>query len=162
MVAELALSMEIRQAMILVPGNVMSVGDRSVQVGEVEGIRWSEDRAAELGDVPSRRAEETAFPLECGSPPVLCRGKGDWCVLKTVGDITHGQVWVEADHFRDLEDVAGVGKAHDYPGDKNDGFRLGCELLSPSVNDSRSIPLASLSPGADRDQRMIQMLRDVV
>ena len=35
-------------------------------------------------------------------------------------------------------------------------------LSSPSVNDSLALPLASLSLGADRDRRMVQMLRDVV
>ena len=47
MVAELALTMEeSRHAMIIMPGDVMSVGDRSGQAGDVEGFRWSEDRAA--------------------------------------------------------------------------------------------------------------------
>ena len=37
--------------------------------------------------------------------------------MKAAGDITHGQLWVQADHFRDLEGVAGVGQAHDLSGD---------------------------------------------
>ena len=75
MVADLALTMEGgRQAMTFMPVDVMSVGDRSGQVGEVEGIHWSKDRATpsgvrqvgayecrcELWDVQSQRAEETA------------------------------------------------------------------------------------------------------
>ena len=66
-------------------------------------------------------------------------------MLKTVGDITHERAWVDADHFRDLEDVAGVGKAHNYSGDVMMVLHqvgLG-ERLSPSVNDSRALPLAS-------------------
>ena len=71
---------------------------------------------------------------------------------------------METDHFRDFEDVAGVGKAHAFSGDKMMVLRwasLG-ELLSPSVNDSLPLPLASLSLGSDMGRRMNQMWRDVV
>ena len=59
---------------------------------------------------------------------------------------------MEAHHFRDLEDVAGVGKAHDYSCDIMVFLRwvgLG-DVLSLSVDDSRSLPLASFPLGADR------------
>ena len=36
------------------------------------------------------------------------------------------------------------------------------ELLSLSVNDSRALPLASFSLGADRDRHVNQIWRDVV
>ena len=75
-----------------------------------------------------------------------------------------GQMWVEADHYRDLEDAAGVGEAHDYCGDMMMLLRwaVSSKLLPPSINDSRALPLASLSRGADRDRRPVQMWRDVV
>ena len=116
----------------------------------VDGIWWLFDRLQGL-------------PQGCGPPPVLhFGGKRGWCVLKSVGDITHGQVWVEVDHFRDVGDVAGVGKDHDYSGDTMMVLRWVAlsELLSPSVNDSRSLPLASLPLDADRDRRMVQMWRE--
>ena len=55
------------------------------------GVRREEAHACrcELGVIQSRRAEAEAR-ADLG-------GKGDWCVLKTVGDINHEQVWVEAD-----------------------------------------------------------------
>ena len=71
---------------------------------------------------------------------------------------------MEADHFRDLEDVAGVGKAHAFSGDRMMVLRwasLG-EHMSPSVNDSLPLPLASLSLGSDTGRRVNQMWRDVV
>ena len=97
MVAELALTMEERrQAMVFMPGDVMSVGDRRSEksrasAGAKTVQRFQEyagRRLCELGDVQSRRAGETAkievradldrrhpsmrllwFPLECGLPP---------------------------------------------------------------------------------------------
>ena len=47
---------------------------------------------------------------EWGLKPMPFLSEEIWCVLKTVGDITHGHMWVDADHLRDFEDVAGVEK----------------------------------------------------
>ena len=66
MAAELASTMEEScQAMILMLGDVMSVGDRSGQVGAIEGISWSEDCA-----VPSGVRREG--PYECRCSISLC------------------------------------------------------------------------------------------
>ena len=139
---------ESRRALVFMPDGDMSVEDLSGQVGEVEGIRWSEDCVApsgvcresahkcrcELGDVHFCRAEGIAkiearadidrrhssvaqptgglwwllerlrgLPPECGPPPVLFRGTGNLCVLKTVGYATRGQMLVEPDRFVTLK-----------------------------------------------------------
>ena len=128
MVAVFALTMEEnRQAMILMLGDVMSVGERSGQVGELgtfnlavlrrpQRLRLGLTSVGVAGFGGCLRGFSD-FRWSVGLRPCSFRGKGDWCVLETVGDITHGQVWVEADHYLDCEDVAGVGKPHDYSDD---------------------------------------------
>ena len=49
MVAEFALTKESRQALIVMSDDVTCAGDLS-QIGEVEGIRWSETRPLEFVD----------------------------------------------------------------------------------------------------------------
>ena len=64
-------------------------------------------------------------------------------------------MWVEADHSRDFEDAEGVGKAHDFSSDT-------MMVLFWITMSLELFPVVSLSRGADREQRQVQMWRDVV
>ena len=63
-------------------------------------------------------------------------------MLKTAGVITH--LLVEADHFRDLEDAAGVGKAHDCSGDIVIGLPLGRNPVTSYFLPSMTLELSLL------------------
>ena len=104
MVAEFALTMkESRRALIFMPEDVMCVEDLSGQVGEIRGIRWSEDCTAplgvcpegaydcrsELGDVHFRRAGDTAkiearAKIDRRDPSVAHPASGLWWLLERV------------------------------------------------------------------------------
>ena len=78
------------------------------------------------------------LPPKCGPPPMLLRGRGNWCASKTVGDITRGQIWVPWRY-----------RAYDYSGD-NDGTPMvvPCKLLPPS-----SMTLVIPKPGSNVARR---------